>query len=60
MKFFFIFFAAITALTGAYWIFDAPGSGAGLATAIFGSIAVGVGIYNTIKFGGPLNEAPKQ
>ena len=56
MKFFFIFFSIITLLAGGFWLFGESGSGAGIAALLFATIAVGVGIYNTVRFGSPLNE----
>ena len=46
-------FAAFTLIGGIYWFFDEPGSGASWWTGICGAIAVGVGIYNWVKFGRP-------
>ena len=57
MKFFFGFFLVATALCGYFWVTDPAGSGMGIATGIFGGLAVGVGVYNTVKNGGPFNEA---
>ena len=60
MKFFFIAFAILTAISGFFWYTDGPGSGMGIPTGVFCIIAALVGLYNTIRFGGPLNEGPKQ
>jgi hypothetical protein len=58
MKFFFLFFAALTILCGCYWVADGPDSGMEYATPFFALIALGVGIYNWRKNGSPLSEGP--
>ncbi|WP_310394123.1 hypothetical protein [Hymenobacter sp.] len=60
MRFFFLAFAVLTLLTGAYWLFDAPGSGAAPACCFFAALAAGTGLYNWIRFGSPLREARRR
>lgn len=54
MKFFYSFFAAATLLCGYFWLTDAPGSGMGIATAIFATIGVGTALVQWVRTGSPL------
>ena len=56
MKFFFIFFAIITAVSLYFLLTDGPGSGMGWAVGIFATLATGTGAYNWIRNGSPLAE----
>ena len=60
MRFFFIFLAAITAISGYFWYADKPGSGMVYPTVLFALLALGTGAYNWIKNGSPMAEGRPQ
>lgn len=59
MKVFFFFFLAATIICGYFWATDAPGSGMAWPTLGFGALAIGVTIYNTVKYGSPFRDGPR-
>lgn len=59
MRIFLGFFTVATLVCGYFWLTDGPGSGMGIATGVFGTLGLGVAIYNTVRYGSPLRDSPK-
>ena len=58
MKFFFSFISVGFLVSLYFLITDDAGSGMGWAVAVFGTIGVGVAVYNAVMFGSIMREGP--